>query len=415
MSIEIRALRADDPAELDAFVSNDLRAFSSDLSREALIRRFEADHEPDRFVVADDDGEIVGNAGAISMQLTVAPGSSVPAAGVTWVGVSPTHRRRGVMRGLLGALHADARRLGEPVAVLWASESSIYHHLGYGPATVVQPRELHPRLLRWRDPDGSDRGTVRAVEPSGLAPVAEAVRLRQSLQRVGALVEPPKRWTPDAWSARWRNGPEAPGTFAVVHRAGTDEPDGYALYRVVERWDGGFPSHHLDVMEMATTTTGAHRELWRFLCSIDLVGRVTADGLAPDDPLPWLLHNPREVRTTGLNDAIWVRLLDVEAFFTARLAGVEPAVVVEVTGPADAADQASVTGRWRLGAGGASRTEAPAEAELGVAELGALSLGGHDPRVLVAAGRITELVTGGAARLAEVLAAPHAPFCDVHF
>lgn len=415
MTIEIRALRAGDPAELDAFADNDLRAFSSDLSREALARRFEADHEPDRFVVADDDGEIVGNAGALSMALTVAPGVSVPAAGVTWVGVSPTHRRRGVMRGLLDAVHADARRRGEPVAVLWASESSIYHHLGYGPATVVQPRELHPRLLRWRDADSSGAGSLRAVDAAGLAPVAEAVRRRQSLQRVGALVEPPGRWSAGGWAVRWRNGPETPGTFAVVHRDGGSEPDGYVLYRVVESWDGGFPSHHLDVMEMATTTATAHHELWRFLCSVDLIGRITVDGLAPDDPLPWLLHNPREVRTTGLNDAIWVRLLDVEAFFGARLAGVDPEVVVEVDGATGPADEPAVTGRWKLGAGGASRTDAAADVELGLAELGALSLGGHDPRVLAAAGRVTEMADGGAARLAAVLAAPHDPHCDVHF
>ena len=64
------------------------------------------------------------------------PGATVPAAGISWVGVLPTHRRRGVLSALmahqLGALH-DAGR--EPIAVLWASEPQIYGRYGYGLAS----------------------------------------------------------------------------------------------------------------------------------------------------------------------------------------------------------------------------------------------------------------------------------------
>src|SRR4029453_2565380 len=59
----------------------------------------------DRFYVAYDDGVPVGTAGDYPFIMTV-PGGELATAGVTWVGVLPSHRRRGIltqmMRGELG-------------------------------------------------------------------------------------------------------------------------------------------------------------------------------------------------------------------------------------------------------------------------------------------------------------------------
>src|ERR687894_1891389 len=77
---------------------------------------------------------VVATSGVYNRELTV-PGGVVPCAGVTWVTVSPTHRRRGVltaiMRRQLTELHEQQR---EPVAALWASEGPIYGRFGYAPA-----------------------------------------------------------------------------------------------------------------------------------------------------------------------------------------------------------------------------------------------------------------------------------------
>ena len=94
------------------------------------------------------------------------PGAAVPAAGVSWVGVLPTHRRRGVLSALmdhqLGAMH-DAGR--EPIAVLWASEPQIYGRYGYGLAIAAL---------------GSDRGrsasALRPGRPGRPRPAAAAGR-----------------------------------------------------------------------------------------------------------------------------------------------------------------------------------------------------------------------------------------------
>src|SRR5207247_955847 len=57
--------------------------------------RFARNFDVGRMLTAWDDGALVGAAGAFGLELSV-PGGSVPAAGVTLVGVLPTHRRRGL-------------------------------------------------------------------------------------------------------------------------------------------------------------------------------------------------------------------------------------------------------------------------------------------------------------------------------
>ena len=79
----------------------------------------------------------MGTAGAFSFQMTV-PGAVIPVAGVSYVSVLPTYRRRGIQRSLMRRQLADiAARGEEPVAALWASEAPLYGRYGYGPATSV--------------------------------------------------------------------------------------------------------------------------------------------------------------------------------------------------------------------------------------------------------------------------------------
>src|SRR6266700_6342476 len=75
--------------------------------------------------------DLVGTAGSYAFRLTV-PGGELPAAGVTWVGVVPSHRRRGILTEFMRRQLEDTRDRGEPLAVLFASESAIYGRFGYG-------------------------------------------------------------------------------------------------------------------------------------------------------------------------------------------------------------------------------------------------------------------------------------------
>ena len=66
---------------------------------EEMLARFVRTLPHERMHAAFEDGQIVGGAGAFPFELSV-PGGSLPCAGVTAVGVHPTHRRRGVRRRL---------------------------------------------------------------------------------------------------------------------------------------------------------------------------------------------------------------------------------------------------------------------------------------------------------------------------
>jgi len=91
--------------------------------------------EMDRIVGAFEGDLAVGVSGAFSFKMTVPGEQEVGAAGITLVGVLPTHRRRGILRQMMSELYRQATERGEPVAILWASEGAIYQRLGYGMAT----------------------------------------------------------------------------------------------------------------------------------------------------------------------------------------------------------------------------------------------------------------------------------------
>src|SRR5262245_45479102 len=69
---------------------------------EERMRQFLDQVTAERMHAAWENGSIVGGAGAFAFDLTV-PGGGLPTAGVSVVGVYPTHRRRGVLRSLMRA------------------------------------------------------------------------------------------------------------------------------------------------------------------------------------------------------------------------------------------------------------------------------------------------------------------------
>ena len=167
MAIEIRAPRED---ELRAAMEASTNAFGSqveehDWEREQKIL------PASRSLAAYDDGRPVGFAAAYAFDLSI-PGGELPCAGVTWVGVLPTHRRRGILRDFMRRQLEDVHGWAEPIAALWASEASIYGRFGYGLAAPGLLAKSNPRRFVLRDEPPSNV-TVRltdAEEAYGLFP-----------------------------------------------------------------------------------------------------------------------------------------------------------------------------------------------------------------------------------------------------
>ena len=141
---------------------------------------------PARALAAFDAGKPVGLAGAYAFDLAI-PGGELPCAGVTWVGVLPTHRRRGILRDFMRHQLDDVRGWGEPIAALWASEASIYGRFGYGARGSRAGREVRHAAVR-----AQGRPTVERDRPAdrlrrGIPPLPVRLR-RRSLTTGGDAV-----------------------------------------------------------------------------------------------------------------------------------------------------------------------------------------------------------------------------------
>jgi predicted acetyltransferase len=349
--------------------------------------------EPERSLVADDGGAVVGHAAAYTRELTV-PGGPVPAAFVTLVGVAPTHRRQGLLGRMMRRQLAEVAEAGrEPLAVLWASEGAIYPRYGYGLATQRLSLDVALREIRPPQAPMAPEARLRLIEPADatadLAKVYEQLRA----DRPGYASRDDRWWRAIlADPASERNG--ATALHGVVHDT-PHGPTGYALWRTKSGWDIG-PQAEVRVREVMAGDPATYAALWRFLLSIDLTRTAAFSFATLDEPLMHVVDEPRHLGARLL-DGLWVRVVDVPAALARRRYAVDVDVVLDVT---DALLPQN-TGRWRLtgGPGGASctATEGPADLACTALELGSAYLGGPSLAALAAAGRVRELTPGALA------------------
>ena len=370
--------------------------------------------ELDRSLGLWEGDRIVATSGIYTRVLTV-PGGVVPCAGITWVTVAPTHRRRGVltaiMRRQLTELHEEQR---EPVAALWSAEHPIYGRFGYAPATLRGGLTGATERLRLRRDVDLGKGRVHSASVDEYR--AAAVGLHDRLRRtVPGNLDRDTRW----WDRRLRDDEymrkgAAPRAY-LLHTEPDGEVTGYAAYRVKGDWtDHGEPDGMLTVEEVRAATAPAYASLWRVLLSVDLVRRLQIPVASADDPLLHLLDDARALNRRPF-DALWVRLVDVDRALAARRYPAPIDLVLEVRDdfcPWNA-------GRWRLSGHPAGaycgRTDRDPDLILGIEELSAVYLGGVSLASLHAAGRVTEVSPGAVTLAATAFRWPVTPWCPDEF
>ena len=359
--------------------------------------------EVERMHAAFDGDRIVGGAGAFSYRMSVPGGASVPTAGVTVVGVLPTHRRRGVLTSMMKAQLEDSRARGDVAAYLWASEATIYGRFGYGLASRIGAMKLARDRAQFVQPF-TPRGTFRIVDAEEAARTFPPLYERMMVQRPGLFSRSTEWWQTRRLHddpARRRGGPK---NRALLELDG--EPAGSALYSVAQDWEHGFSKGTVTIMEVVAPTPEASRELWRWLLDFDWTSQFVADLLPPDHELFLLLAEPRRMQFT-LNDGVWVRLLDIGAALSARTYTGDGEIVLELADdfmPENA-------GRWHVSASGAKRSDASADLALDVNGLGSVYLGGFTFGELVRASRARELRDGAAVEADALFGTAVQPWC----
>jgi predicted acetyltransferase len=379
---QIRTITADDA---EVFRSRVSRGFGTDAETDdAAQQRFDAIFELDRTLAAFDGEEMIGTGGGFSLRVTVPGGEEVAMGGTTVITVQPTHRRRGVLRSLMDHHLDDVAERGEPLAGLWASESSIYGRFGYGPATWRHVAKLDASAIAIRAE--AVAGAIRLLEKDDADPVLRSLYESARSGRAGMLTRSDAWWTHRllADPESWREG-KSKLRYAVVEESGS--ATGYAIYRQKSNWDDFLADGVIDVSEVITTTQEAHSALWGFLTNIDLFPKVEWWNMPIDDPLLWKVTDARRI-TRRVVDALWVRVMDVPAALSARTYDHDGVLTFELNDPT----RPDTSGTYRLevtdGTGTCLRVDTSPEVRLEADLLGALYLGGGDASAMAASGRV---------------------------
>ena len=366
--------------------------------------------EMDRNLLAvNADGRPVGTAGAYSFELTLPGEILAPAAGVTAVGVLPSHRRKGVLTALMRHQLTELRARGEFLSVLLASEAVIYRRFGYGPATYTQrltvPRHQAALALprahgaAEAPATGRDTGSVELLRRAECGEILEEVYDRYRRAQPGALSRP-HRW----WASGAGQPPISPAPrYVAVHRDAAGVPDGYASYAIGE-------GDALTVDETIATDDAVFTALARFVLGHDLVRQVVFKHIPPDSPLRWQLADFRAGQVSNDTDWLWVRLLDVPRALTARGWSMDGELVLDVDDPF-----LGEHGRYLLTVRDSKAECVPTDREpdlsLDASDLGSIYLGGTAPSTLVRAGHIQAHRPGAAALADTLFRAERSPHC----
>jgi len=371
--------------------------------------------ELDRSLGLFEGGRVAATSGIYSLEMTVPGGAVVPTAGITWITVAPTHRRRGVLTAIMRRQLDDAHEQGrEPVAALWAAEASIYGRFGYAPASFRGGWKGRTERLRLRRDVDTGTGQVRLVDVAEFR--AAATGLYDQLRRgvPGSLARDDRWWDRllrddkddrHGYTERWH----------VLHEESDGTATGYASYRIKSSWtDTSEPDSTLRAGEVRATTPAGYAALWQYLLSHDLVRTIDVPMASAEDPVRHLVADSRALSARPA-DGLWVRLVDVDKALAARRYPAPIDLVLEVR------DEFCPwnTGRWRLSGHPAGAYCGPTDRDpdivLGIEELSSVYLGGVSLGSLQAAGRVCEVSPGAVTLASTAFGWPVAPWCPDEF
>jgi predicted acetyltransferase len=368
---------------------------------------------PERSWGARAGGRWVGTLRTFPRTVTV-PGcgtatADVQADALTSVTVNATHRRRGLLTGMLTQSLAAARERGDPFSVLIAAEWPIYGRFGYAPATREAAYTYFLRRETAKIP-AAGAGSVRQVNPAEFGRLAPTIFDAARRGRAGQVDRREPWWPRMLGLDSWHLIEDDATPNHYVHE-GPHGPDGLLAWTPVRDFDTTGQLAAIKVVDLVAVSGTGYRNLWAYLSGIDAVGEATLSMRPVDEPARWLLPDGRALRQTYTGDGMWLRLLDVPAALAARGYRVPGRLVIEVADP-DAGGYGA--GRYELDAEeqGASCRPSTRSADLVLSQrsLAGAYLGGFSLRELSPGGGVEENTPGALTRADAMFGTGLAPW-----
>lgn len=416
----IRVARATDP---ERYLATDHTVWFEEVPAASVDEQLIGFPEEQRFaadVDGSDPGSYAGIYGVYPLTLSVpGPGRDVrqvPCAGLTWVGVHPDQRRKGVLTAMLRHHFEQVREEdGTHVSALHASEPAIYGRHGYGLASL----ELEVSLGRGTTFTAPGLEDAAAAITTQLATVTDPdvpKRMRECHlvgADLGAVVGDAGYYTRICQQRPEDLRDKEARRVLFARRDGVDA--GFAMFRRTQKWERARPAGELTVWAVVGDPA-ARLALLRRLVDFDLIGTVKVGHVGAEDPLLLWAGGPRSTSDVATYDSLWVRLVDLPEALQARSWSAPCDVVVEVS---DAAAPWN-DGSWRIraddtGDATVERTTAEADVRLPVEALGAAYLGGGNLVARHAAGLVTERRRGAVAELWRAMRTDLTPTAAVGF
>lgn len=416
-----RFTRLDDRSRLEQVLRLDAWAFPTEIPLEDLLavehpipwgRAWAVEHDAARH------GEFAAMYGAYALQGFPVPGAEAACGWLTWVGVHPAHRRRGILREMIAHHFADCAERGEAISGLNAAEAAIYGRFGYGMA-ASQVSLTVPRGAELRPVPGSGGLVVELEEWDAGRHGDEVAALHRDYARVPAGIGRPGwvSWeTPELRAAADQDPPELrrgqETQRVLIVRDGSGSPRAYARFRRKAAWNRNTADGTVQLRDAVALDAAAAHRLWSVLLDLDLMARVETGPMPVDDPILSLLVDARGAMPVT-NDLQWIRILDLPRALSERRYAAPVDAVLEVT---DALLPQNA-GRWRVRAEAyepveVSRSEAEADLVLDIRELGAAHLGAVSLAALAQAGLVTARRPEALARAATAWSWPVAAGAD---
>lgn len=393
----------------------------SDELIDKILAMYQADNRELTGVYVNDEppahalnpGFPVATFGTLENKLNVGFGQELRTHQITAVTVRGTHRRNGLLRGMMTADLADAKDDGFAMAALTASEASIYGRFGFGVATFERSIKVDtgPKFRIRHEPVGR----VEIADPRVLLELAPEVFEGVHRRTPGSIVRQDS-YRHHVSGAMKRDGTEDKAIKCALHYGPDGTIDGYVSYKFAG-WDT--KPYTMEIVDLVAATDPGYLELWQFLGSIDLVEQVSWPEAPIQDPLAWALVDGRCVTSSDNRDMLWLRVLDAPAALSARRYGADGRLVLEIRDALGFAD-----GTWELASDGGVVTvsdasgrslESSPDLSMDVTDLGSVYLGAVSPVTLASAGRIREHTPGATLAAQQMFAVERPAHCLTHF